>query len=126
MIRARLISAHEWDKLAQFNLPPTLPYADPGAVDIVVVEDGDKIVASLVVMKVSHIEGLWVDPAVKGNAGVMRALLRLTGAVARRRGESWVMGGASKDSPKMRSFMKRLGGAPIEAEFYALRVRENS
>lgn len=102
------------------RFPPLLPYVAPENIAVVVVEDGDEIVACVSALKVTHFEGLWVSPWHRGNAGVARALLRQAVAIPRVRGEQWVFGGIEDET--MRGFMQRLGSVPIPLELHALWV----
>lgn len=103
-------------------MPPSLPYGRD--IDFVVVEKDGKVVACVSVVGITHLEGLWIDPEHRGNAGVVRALLRQASTLPRVRGEQWVMGGAANGDDRMRGFMERLGGVPMPVEFYALWVGE--
>jgi hypothetical protein len=90
---------------------------------VVVVEDeAGQIVGSVQVAQVTHFEGLWIKPEVRGNPGVMRALIRQAAAIPRVRGESWVIGGAAEGT--MQGFNERLGGKRMAQDFYALWVGE--
>jgi hypothetical protein len=86
----------------------------------VVVENEDKLVASMAILRVSHFEGAWIAPEWRGNAGVVRSLLRHAADIPRERGESFVFGGAASD--QMRNILSRLGGSPMPLDFYALWV----
>jgi predicted N-acetyltransferase YhbS len=86
--------------------------------DVVVVEKDGKIIGSLSVLRASHFEGLWVEPKYRGNAGIMRALIRKGTSIARLRGESWVFGGAA--DYRMRNFAERLGGIKIPMDLYVM------
>lgn len=98
-----------------------LQYLKPEDVDVVVVEDdAGEVMASLAVMRVVHLEGLWIDPAAK-NAGVARGLLREAVRVAEKWCSSgWVFGGAADD--RMRDLLERLGGARVPMDTYALHL----
>lgn len=119
-MKARILPPEEWARLGRTELPPLLPYVDPDNCAVVVVEDGERIVASMAALRATHFEGLWVEPEHRGNAGVMRSLLRLSTALARMRGERFVFSGAADD--RMRSFAERLGGVRMPLDFYALWV----
>jgi hypothetical protein len=119
-MNARILRPEEWDRLKDTDLPPLLPYLSPESAAMVVVEDGENIVASLAVLSATHFEGLWIDPAWRGNAGVSRPLLRLAIALAQARGERWAFGGASDD--QMRRLLGKLGGVHVPMDLYALWV----
>ena len=67
-------------------------------------------------------EGAWIDPAHR-NAGVTRALMRLTWEVAKLAGRTWAFSAAADD--KMRSILTRLGAAKVEAETYVFPLVES-
>ena len=122
---ARILPVEEWGRLQAEQLPPTIPYVPPHDVAVVVVEDdAGEIVACMSVLKVTHFEGVWVDPAWRGNAGVMRPLLRQAYAVPAVRGERWVFGGAKDGDGLMARFLARLGGVAMPMRFSALWVGE--
>lgn len=117
-MNARILDASEWDKLAHTELPVLLPHMRPEDTMIVVVEDdAGAVVASIAALRVTHLEGLWIDPAHR-NGGVGRALIRALLPLARCWGGSWAIGGAASDT--MRDFLTRVGAVKIPAEFYAL------
>jgi hypothetical protein len=119
-LRTRILPPEEWDRLKETELPPLLPYISPDNAAMVVVEDGDKVVASLAVLRATHLEGLWIDPERRGNAGVARALLRQATELVRVRGEQWALGGCADD--RMRRLIGKLGGVQVPMELYALWV----
>lgn len=114
---ARILRPDEWKRLEPTQLPPLLPFLSPESAAIVVVEHGEKIVASMAVLQATHFEGAWIDPAHR-NAGVTRALLRLASALARVRGEQWVFGGAADG--RMEGIMGRLNAIPVRMDLYAM------
>lgn len=120
-MRARILGPEEWGRLEQeTENTPILPYVLPRNMAVCVVEDEGKIAGTLSVVQATHFEGLWIKPQYRGNAGVMRALLRQASAIPRCRGESWVFGGAAEG--KMQGFNERLGGVRLPLDFYALWV----
>lgn len=103
-------------------MPPAFPYVSPENVSVVVVEDdGGKVIACMTVLRATHFEGAWIDPAHR-NAGVTRALLRLASAIAMARGEQWVFGGAAGD--QMRDILQRLDCRHLPMDLYAVWVGE--
>jgi GNAT superfamily N-acetyltransferase len=83
-----------------------------------VVEKAGKPVASLGVVRVTHFEGLWIDPAHR-NAGVSSALIRKAIEQAREMSkQDFVFGGAADE--RMRTILERLGGQRMPLDFYAL------
>lgn len=117
-MKARVLPPEEWDRLGVTNLPPITPYVRPQDIEVVVVEDGDKIVASMAVMRLTHFEGAWIDPQYRGNAGLVRMLLHSATEEARAWTDNWVIAGAADD--RMRDILARLGGVKIPMDTYAL------
>jgi hypothetical protein len=126
-MNARILNADEWGKVEGTPISALLPYVDPSDVAVVVVEDGDRIVARWCVFRVTHLEGIWIDPEYRGNAGVIRPLLRQAFAVPRVRGERWAFSGAD-DSPesgldkKVDRLLRRIGGERMPVRFYAIPI----
>lgn len=117
-MRARILRSDEWQNAEAF-MAPLMPYIRPESADIVVVEQDGRIVGQLGLLRITHLEGLWISPEHRGNAGVMRALIRQAGALLQLRGEDWVIGSAASD--QMRGFGERLG-KQIPMELYAMWV----
>ena len=119
-MRARILKPEEMKRLAAVKAP-MMPLVEPHNVAACVVEDdAGEIIASLLVLRLSCVEGLWIAPAYKKHPGVLRSLLRLAWAVPQARDEHWMIGGASDDSPKMNDFVTRLGGVPLPLKYYVL------
>lgn len=112
-MRARILPPEEWDKL------PERPQwaVDPSDISVVVVEDGEKVVACMTVLRATHLEGTWVSPEHR-NAGVVRRLLRLATQTAKSRGSSWAFTGAADEA--MHSILSRLGAAFVPMSTYVI------
>lgn len=122
-MRTRILTPNEWRaRLEGTELLMLLPYVAPENVDVVVVEEGEEIVASLAVMRTTHYEGVWISPEHEG-LGTTRALLRDAGKIARGRGERFVFGGAS--DARMNDILQRMGGVRMPLDFYALNIGGN-
>jgi hypothetical protein len=118
-MKARILPAEEWVKFEDPKLPPLFSAMLPKEVSVIVVEDEEKIIARMLVMRITHLEGVWIDPEYK-NAGVTGALLRQTAAVVNSHGDVWAMAG-SADSV-MTDILERMGGVQISADFFALGI----
>ncbi len=116
----RVLPHEEWDKLSETQLPPLLPFVRPEDIDIVVAEDGGRVVGSLAVLRVTHLEGLWIDHGHEGNPGIGRGLMNAAFALARRTAPGWAIGGAVSD--QMRDILGRLGAVKIPMDSYAVKV----
>lgn len=113
-MRTRILPRDEWHRLPDTGLLSVL-WRTPDAT-VHVAEDGGKIVGCLAELKVTHLEGLWVDPAYRVSAG--RALLRLAREIVFRC--RWTLSGVTSDC--MRRVMNRLG-AKREADMFVLSAR---
>jgi hypothetical protein len=115
-MRARILPVEEWHKLDDPSLPPLWGGLLPQESDVVVVEDEEgKIIARMLVMRITHLEGVWIDPEHKA---VASRLLRESAKATFRWADKWCLGGA--DSLQMREIMNRLGGKKWPGEFYIL------
>lgn len=121
-MKARFLKPEEFDALDTPGLPQITPYVPKRDAAVVVVEDEGRIVACMTVAKITHLESVWIDPERRGSARIVRELLTHAFALPEVRGESWVIGGAAHGDPQMRSYLERLGGRSMDAQFYALPV----
>lgn len=116
---SRILPPAEWHRLAHTDLPKALPHLSADQMDVVVVEDGDRIVACWGVLRVTHLEGAWVDPAYRGKPSVARRLLLATMSVARRSAPRWVMTAAQTDDVR-RLIEKHLRGVHVPGDMYVV------
>jgi len=122
-MNTRILSPEEWQKINSPGLPDLLMYTEPQNVAVVVVEDdAGEVMASVCALRVTHFEGLWIEPKHRGNAGVFRSLIRQAYALPRMRGEHWVLGGAANDDTRMGDVCCRLGGQKLPLSFFAMPV----
>ncbi len=113
----------EWSKLdvtQSLQIGPTLR---PEDVQVVVVEDGDRIVSSMVVMRVVHLESLWIEEKHRGNPSVARKLMKKAIEAARVWSSTWVWG--CSDTDRMDSIIKRVGGQRIPVDSYIIPLGGN-
>ena len=106
----RLLPREEWSRL------PSQELLEPDSQVYVVEHDGE-IVACGKALRVTHLEGLWIAPEYRGNAGLGRRLIRGAKLLAAR--WPWVWAGA--DTECMRNILKRLGGVRLKLDSYVLR-----
>lgn len=118
--RTRVLPIEEWDRIKDLEISSLLPYARPEDVQIVVVEDGDAIVGCWGVFRITHVEGLWIDPAYRLKASVARRLLLMTKDVARAWRARWVMTGARDDT--VRALLATYGALPLDMDAYVMKV----
>jgi hypothetical protein len=98
----------EWSRLEGLTTGEFLPYVNKDAVSILVLEDETEIMAAMMVMKVTHLEGFYVSPKLTKNGGSLRGALRTlwaeTFAIAKSWGSRWAMAAARTD--QMRAVLK--------------------
>lgn len=85
----RVLPSAEWPRLAGSELATVLPYVAVDDVQIVVVEDGDRIVAYQAVLRLPFLGGLWVDPAYRHRVGLWRRLVPATWDAVKRWTQQW-------------------------------------
>ena len=122
-MRARILKPEEWGRLKEGELPALLPLMEPKNVAVAVVEDDNgEVVACLSALQATFLEGLWIAPKWRGNAGVCRSLIRLAAAVPRVRGEHWAFCSVDK-AGHVKDYVKRLGGNEMTGSFCVLPIR---
>ncbi|HEX6038918.1 GNAT family N-acetyltransferase [Longimicrobium sp.] len=114
----RLLPATEWARLDGCGLQ-IAPLVPPGDAEVVVVEDGGRIVGCFTVVRVTYLESVWIAPELRGNAGIVRSLYQRAFKLAAKWGR-WALGGAEDSNPAMGDYLERLGAKPIPAKFYAV------
>lgn len=118
----RTLPRAEWHRLEETETAEVLcrvpEAADP---EVVVLEDGDRIVSSWAVMTFQAAHGAWIDPDYRGRADVREQMLEAMGAVVRRRGASSVTTGAM--DRRMARFLRRLGASEVPGQVFTLLFR---
>ena len=104
----RLLPRDEWHRLKGTLLETVTPSLRHDA-QIVVVEDGDRIVGCWALMPVYHAEGLWVDPAYRTKVSVGRRLLDGMTRIVRDGGIREVLVMAT--NPRMERMVRKFGDA---------------
>ena len=120
-MNVRVLAPEEWQRIPAEAMPGVREFTKPESVSIVAVEDeGGEIVACLSAMTVTMLEGTWVAPRWRGNAGVLRSLIAQACAVPLGRGEKWAFAATGEAEGKVDGYIKRLGGLPVEGALYVL------
>lgn len=112
---SRVLPVREWPRLNTTSLGAIWPTLNPQFAEVLVVEDGDVILGSLVLLTTLHAECCEVH----GGAGVARALWTLLGDRVRAAGGLAVWG-AAIDEP-MRRLLERHAEA-IPGDHFLVRV----
>jgi GNAT superfamily N-acetyltransferase len=115
-MKTRILPREEWARLERSQMPP-FPGVRAEDVAVVVVEDAEKVIGCMTVLRATHFEGLWLDPEQR-SAGVSRALVRAAVKAARLWTDDWVFAGAADD--RMRDVLDRLGAIRLPIESYVM------
>ena len=115
-MNARVLPPEEWHRLEPSGMP-LIPGLRPADVVVVVVEDGDRVVACMTVLRATHFEGLWIDPMAR-NLGTARTLLREAVTAAKRWTDDWVFAASADDN--MRDILERIGAVRLPMDPYVL------
>jgi len=116
----RVLPPEEWHKLSVTDMTNIGPAFRPEDVQIVVVEDEGRIVATLGAFRVCHLEGLWIDPEYRGNAGMARKLMKGAVSAVRKWNDEWAYGASGTDH--MNDIMQRMGGVKMPVETFVIPV----
>lgn len=119
---SRVLPPIEWPRLAGTDLGPVLESLTPETAEIVVVERDGAIVACWAVLTVTHLEGLWIDPACRGTASAARRLLNRTVETLLRRNVARVLTAASSD--RVRALLTHIGATKIPAEMFSVQLEQ--
>jgi hypothetical protein len=117
----RILPPDEWSRLAHTEAGPALAYLDPAESRIVVVEDSDRIVGCWAVLRLVHVEGLWIDPAYRKGSSVARRLFQATWRIVRAWAPRWVMTAAVTDDVKA-LLREHVGAVAIPGEMFVVAV----
>lgn len=121
-VKVTLLPQEEWKRIQDASAPYFLPFVDPQQSSVIAVEDGEKVVASISVLTVTMLEGLWIDPQYR-NPGVARALMRFATEEAQKRcPNSWAL--CALGSDEMREMVKRVGGLEVPNTLHVLPLGE--
>lgn len=121
---SRLLPPAEWGRLSGRELATVLPHVPERDVQIVVIEDGDQIVAYQAVLRLPFLGGLWVDPAYRHRPGIWRPLVSATWQAVHRWTDRW----AFTFTPQaMTPFVvEHFATVPIEGHVFFVAERETS
>jgi GNAT superfamily N-acetyltransferase len=124
-VTSRILPLAEWGRLGETELPKVLPYVKPEDAQIVVVEDDGRIVGCWAVLRIVHLEGVWIAPAYRGRGSVARRLLAKTLETARAWAGSWAMTGADTDEVR-RLIEQHLHGVKVPMDTYLVPMEGTS
>lgn len=118
----RILPREEWHRLAHTDIQAVRQYVNPDDMEVCVVENalGD-IIACWAVIRIVHLEGVWIHPDYRFRPSIARKLLKSTLAMARRWSPRWIMSAARKDDDHTkRLLVKHLGAIAVDMDPYVL------
>lgn len=117
---ARILPPEEWPRLAGTEAETIWPLLDPRRAHVLVVEHGDAIVGTWVLMNVLHAECLWIAPEHRHGVSVARRLWTFMRRTARSLGVPVVATAALTDD--VRALLDHVGATKVPGDHYAMRV----
>lgn len=115
---SRILPATEWHRLTGTEVERIVPGLDPTRTAVLVVEDGDQIIGTWVLLLMAHVECFWIAPDHRGKAGVAARLLRGMRALLQGWRAPCPLTGSV--TPEMTSMIERLGGVKVPGDHFAL------
>ncbi len=116
----RILPKAEWPRLVGTEAEQVWPVI-PEASQIVVVEDGEKIVGCHLLIPYWHLECLWIDAKSRGNGGVARKLWRAVQNAAIALGAKSVLTAAIDD--RVRGLLSHVGAVRLPGDHYVVPMR---
>lgn len=117
---ARVLNPEEWPILDETH-PAQLAQSLPdGAASVVVVEEAGKVVGTLTVAQITHLEGLWIAPEHRGNPVLAMALVEAAFSEVRKSKADWAWG--ASDTEHMSDIIRRVGGKEIPVKSYVIPI----
>ena len=123
-MRSRILPVEEWSRLDFNCFSQTGRTMHPENVQVAVVEDGERILATMGVLRVTHFEDLWKDPSVSVNAGMTRRLLKEGISAAKRWDAKWIW--ASTETDTGVRMISRIGGVAIPVRSFIIPLGETT
>jgi hypothetical protein len=117
----RILPVEEWERLAGTELETVWPTLDPLHTKIIVVEDEDEIVGCWAFLVIPHVEGLWIDPDVRGSSVVARHLWMGMKELTEQVGAYYVWTAAVADP--VRGLLKHANARKLEGDHYVMPMR---
>lgn len=118
-MNVRLLPRSEWDRLSVTGTPVIGSTLEPEDAVVIVVEDEGRIVATMEAFRVTHFDGLWIDPDYRGNAGLGRKLIKAGIDAAKSLGATdWAW--ATSGTDHMDDVLSRMGGRKMPVETYVV------
>ena len=115
---SRILPPEEWHRLTGTEVESIVPGLDPAYTAVLVVEDAGRIVGTWVLMRMAHLECLWIAPDRRGKIGVAAKLLRSMRTVAAAWGVTCPI--TASVTPEVSAMIRHFGGLPLPGEHFAL------
>lgn len=114
----RILPFRDYRRLDGTELETVWPHLHPQDAFVVVVEQGSQIVACWALMRVWHLEGLWVHPEHRKRAGVARRLWIGMQRVAKNLGAKHAATAAL--TPDVAALIANAGGVQLPGSHFVL------
>lgn len=121
---ARVLPRDEWDRLEPTGVRLLAPSLRDEDSEVLVIEDAGRIVATMGTYRVTHFEGLWIDPEYRGNAGLARRLMKAGIDSAKKWTDQWVWAASGNDHTD--DLMTRMGGVKMPTDTFVIPISEES
>ena len=116
-MHTRVLPREEYSRLVGTELETVYPVLPAGS-QVVVVEDGDHIVACWALFPIVHVEGVWIRPEYRGNPRVVRRLVGGMKDTARAMGARAVSTAAL--TPEVAAMAEKLGGFELPGRHFTI------
>jgi hypothetical protein len=120
-VTTRELPPDEWAKLAGTDSADIWPMLAPGQAKVLVVEDGEAVVGSWLLLPVWHAECLWIAPSHRGRAAVGRRLWVGLRRMLRDLGVGGFITGALSD--EVRGLLAHVGARPLPGDHYVVSIK---
>lgn len=116
----RILPREEWPRLVGTELEAVWPHL-PESAQVIVVEDGDRIVGCWAVFSLVHVEGLWIAPDKQKNPRIGIQLLRGMEAIAGAMGAKAVNTGAMSDD--VVRLLEKRGAVELPGRHFSMTIK---
>lgn len=117
---SRILPPSEWARLTGTEAEPLIAHLDPANAQVLVVEDDGQIVGTWTVLRLVHVECVWIAESHRGAFGVVKRLLRGMREIARGWGARNVLTGAL--TPQVEALIESLHGTPLPGRHFVIPV----
>lgn len=114
----RVLPEAEWGRIADAGMPDASVALGKENFQLVVVEDKGRIVATMALWRVVHLEGFWIDPDYRGKAGTIRGLIRGVLSAAKKWSPKWLW--ACSDTEQMDAILQKLHGVRMPVRSFTV------